>query len=73
MDGLNVQLCPDTGICSIIRTNGKKIDLMPDEVEQLRTVSGKPDAIKRALAEVDSSFAEGLDASEIREVSIRLR
>ena len=30
MDKLNIQLCPETGICSIIKENGKKVDLIPD-------------------------------------------
>ena len=32
MSDLNIQLCPETGICSLIKADGKKVDLMPDEV-----------------------------------------
>jgi len=73
MSGLNIQLCPETGICSIIKGDGKKIDLMPDEVNQVREASGDVDAIKRALAEIDAGFAEGLDSGAIGQVSDELK
>jgi hypothetical protein len=55
------------------RTDGRKIDLMPDEVSALRDAAGDQDAIRRTLAEVDSGFAEGLDLGEIDQVSKRLK
>ena len=73
MSNLNVQLCPETGICSIVKADGRKIDLMPDEVSALRDAAGDQDAIRRTLAEVDSGFAEGLDLGEIDQVSTRLK
>jgi hypothetical protein len=69
MSDINVELCPETGICSIVKGDGSKIDLMPDEVTRVREAAGNPDAIKQALAEIDSTFAAGLDAAEIRRVS----
>lgn len=73
MSDLNIQLCPETGICSIIKGDGSKVDLMPDEVSQLRGASGNSDAIKQALAQIDSGFAEGLDPEEIGQVSRKLK
>jgi len=73
MSNLNVQLCPETGICSIVKADGRKIDLMPDEVGALRDAAGDKDAIRKALAEVDSSFAEGLEPGELDQVSTRLK
>ena len=73
MSELNVQLCPETGICSIIKEDGSKIDLMPDEVNAVRDATGDQEAIRSALAEVDSAFAEGLDLAEVTEVSDRLK
>ena len=73
MSELNVQLCPETGICSIIKTDGKKIDLMPDEVSTVREACGNPDAVQQALAQIDSSFADALDADEIAQVSDGLK
>ena len=72
MSNLNIQLCPETGICSIFKQDGNKIDLMPGEVGQLRDASGNPDAIRQALAQVDAGFAEGLDPEEIDQISNEL-
>jgi len=69
MNSLNIQLCPETGICSIIKNNGKKVDLMPFEVEQIKEAAGSKDAIKKAIADIDPDFAEELDSEEINQVS----
>jgi hypothetical protein len=45
MSNINIELCPETGICSIIKGNGSKIDLMPDEVSRVRLAAGNPAAI----------------------------
>ena len=73
MSDLNVQLCPETGICSIIKADGKKIDLMPDEVNALREAGEDPTAIKQALADVDAAFADGLESDDITGVSQSLK
>jgi len=72
MSDLNIQLCPETGICSIIKSDGKKIDMIPSEVSQVRDASGNPDAIRQALARIDAGFAGGLDSEEIDQVSNEL-
>jgi len=73
MSKLNIELCPETGICSIIKENGKKVDLMPGEVVELRNASGNADGIKQAIAEADDAFADGLDVDEIAQISSRLK
>jgi hypothetical protein len=73
MGKLNIELCPETGICSIIRNDGKKIDLMPNEVCDVRQASGKLEAIKQTLAEVDGDFAAELGAEELQQVSSTLK
>jgi hypothetical protein len=73
MTALNVQVCPETGICSIIRADGKKIDLMPDEVSAVRAAAGNAAGVKEALAGVDADFAGTLGADEIAQVARRLR
>ena len=72
MSDLNIQQCPETGICSIIKSDGKKIDLIPAEVSQVREASGDPDAVRQALAQVDAGFAQGLNSAEIEQVSTEL-
>jgi len=72
MNDLNIQLCPETGICSIIKKDGKKIDLMPFEVDQVKNAAGNPDAIKNVLNEIDPNFVNELDSEEIGQVSKEL-
>jgi len=69
MSDLNIQLCPETGICSIIKFDGTKVDLMPDEVAGLRDASGDAEAVRQALASVDSGFAETLAHEQIKQIS----
>lgn len=73
MSELNIELCPETGICSIIKEDGKKVDLMPGEVAELRDASGNPEGIKQAIAEADHAFAGGLDSDEIAQIASRLK
>ena len=69
MSQLNIQKCPETGICSIIKTDGTKIDLIPGEVEQLHQASGDSAALKGVLEEVDASFAATLSSEELDHIS----
>ncbi len=73
MGKLNIELCPETGICSIMKGDGTKIDLMPDEVGDMRKNLTDPKAIKRALEEVDPAFARSLDDQEINQLSKDLK
>lgn len=73
MGKLNIELCPETGICSIIKADGAKIDLMPDEVDNLRQAGNITDGIKKSIAEVDSQFAETLDLEELKQLSSELK
>ena len=56
MNDLNIQLCPETRICSIIKKDGKKIDLMPFEVDQVKNAAGNLETIKDVLNEIDPDF-----------------
>ena len=73
MSALNIELCPETGICSIIKEGGKKVDLMPDEVAEICEASGNPDSIRQAIAEADDGFADGLDPEELAQIAARLK
>lgn len=72
MDKLNIELCPETGICSIVRKNGTKVDLMPDEVRSLKDAKGDAAAARRVLAEADPSFAEAISPDELAQVAKEL-
>ena len=73
MSDLNIQLCPETGICSIVKKDGTKLDLMPNEVRNLRKALDNPDAAKQVLAEVDENFAKSVAADELKQLAARLR
>ena len=69
MAKLNIQLCPETGICSVIKDDGTKIDMVGDEVAQLRLASGDTEKVKAILAEIDATFCESLDSEELHQLS----
>jgi hypothetical protein len=71
-DDMTIEVCPETGICSIVRADASKIDLMPDEVAALREADGDVTAIKAVLAESDTAFAAGLSAAEITLIGQKL-
>ena len=69
MSKLIIEQCPETGICSIIKEDGVKIDLMPGEAADIRNAAGDPSKIKSVISEVDSSFADQLDATELDQIT----
>ncbi len=69
MAKLDVQMCPETGICSIMNKQGGKIDMISAEVDQLRDAAGNPQQIKELLAEVDPSFSEALSEDELEQLT----
>lgn len=73
MDKLNIELCPETGICSIMKKDGTKVDLMPDEVKELRGASENPESAKEVLAQVDAGFAKSLTPDELKQLAARLK
>ncbi|MBI4028106.1 MAG: hypothetical protein HY360_24190 [Verrucomicrobia bacterium] len=72
MSILNIELCPETGIGSIVRENGHKVDLMPNEVKQLRQATGDPERLRAILADIDEKFAAALTPAEWALISARL-
>jgi hypothetical protein len=72
MGKLQIELCPETGICSLVREDGSKTDLMPDEVKQIAAAAKDPSAIKAVIAAVDDGFAGKLSAAEIGQISTTL-
>ncbi len=69
MSELKIENCPETGICSIIKNDGTKIDLMPNEADDIRNASNDIDKIKDIIADVDSSFLDSLNKSEINQIT----
>ena len=69
MAKLDVEMCPETGICSIRNEQGGKIDMIAGEVDQLRAAAGDPQQLKELLAEVDASFSEALTEDELSQLA----
>ncbi len=67
-DKMIIEHCPETGICSIVRSNKSKVDLMPNEVKAIRAAKGDAEAVRAILAESDESFAGTLDAESLAQI-----
>jgi len=68
MADVKIELCPETGICSIVRDGMNKVDLMPDEVAAIRDAGGDAAAIKAVVSECDAAFGSALDQTEIEAI-----
>lgn len=68
-DDLQVEQCPETGICSIVKKDGTKVDLMPYEVDLLREAKDDAEAVKKVLRDNDAAFADALSAEDIAEIA----
>ena len=73
MGKLNVELCPETGICSVFKEDGTKIDMMPGEVEQVKAAAGDAEKIKEVLSQVDPSFSGTLETDQLDQLSDELK
>jgi hypothetical protein len=69
---VKVELCPETGICSLLKADSGKVDLMPGEVAELRQAGADPQKVRLILAEVGSSFAADLSDDELLNIISRL-
>ena len=72
MGKLNIELCPETGICSIVKSDGTKVDLMPDEVDSLRAAAAQPESARQTIADVDAEFAKTLQPDELQQLAAGL-
>lgn len=70
MEKVEIELCPETGICSIVRAGGTKTDLMPDEVQALREAGSDLVKIKQVVAGADATFAQELTEGELRQIVV---
>ena len=72
MSKLQLELCPETGICSIIKAD-QKVDLMPDEVAALREAGTDRAKIAAVVAASDSGFAGALSDADASQIAAQLR
>ena len=69
MADLDIQKCPETGICSISNGRGAKIDMILAEADQLKAAGGDHAKIKEILAQVDPVFTETLTEAELDQLA----
>ena len=69
MATLDIQKCPETGICSIMNGQGAKIDMISTEADQLKKAGGDHAKIKEVLAQVDPAFTESLTEAELEQLA----
>ncbi|OQY07889.1 MAG: hypothetical protein B6I25_00550 [Planctomycetales bacterium 4572_13] len=73
MAKLNIEMCPETGICSIMKENGSKVDLLSGEVDQLRQAAGNGEKTKAVLAQIDAGFSDGLQSDELAQLAEKIK
>lgn len=71
-DEMVIEHCPETGICSIVRSSKSKVDLMPSEVKAIREARGDAEAVRKILAESDEAFASMLDADTLAQIGVEV-
>ncbi len=69
---MRIEQCPETGICSIMKDDGRKVDLISAETSLITGASGDEGKIRDVLAAIDSGFAESLSSEEIAQIASKL-
>jgi hypothetical protein len=69
---LIIEICPETGICSVLRADRTKVDLMPDEVDAIAAAAGRVDAIREVVSASDEAFAARLSPAELAQIAKHL-
>jgi len=73
MEKLIVEVCPETGICSLVKGGGDKTDLMPFEVDELKKLSPNDiEKIKAVIAQGNENFAKTLTPEDIKQILGRI-
>lgn len=73
MQKLDVELCPETGLCSIVRSSESKADLMPDEVRAVRAAGDDLAKVRAVVAGADDAFGAALTDEELRLIARSVR
>lgn len=72
MSEVKLEKCPETGICSIFKSDGTKVDLIPQEVTDIQAAQGDAEKIREILSVAGSGFAESLDVDELGQISKKI-
>ncbi len=73
MDEMNVEMCPETGICSLVKSGTDKADLMPFEVEDLKAAAGDTEKARQIIANASSEFAKNLSEEELKRIIAKIK
>ena len=68
MSELNVSVCSETGMCSIMKSGTDKVDLMPSEWGEIKEAGNDIAKIRDIVAEADPAFAKSLSDEELAKV-----
>ena len=68
MSKLNVSVCSETGMCSIMKSGTDKVDLMPNEWDEIKNAAGDIAKIRNIVSEADPTFAKNLSDEELANV-----
>ena len=69
---MRIEQCPETGICSIVKDDGMKVDLISVEVSLIKETCGDEGKIRDVLASIDNGFTESLSSEEIADIASKL-
>lgn len=72
MSELVIERCPETGICSLVRPDQSKVDLMPEEVAAIAAAAASPEAVRAVVDGADAAFAARLSPAELSEIARQL-
>lgn len=72
MDKMTIELCPETGLCSLVKGATNKIDLLPFEVEALKAAGTDLVKLRQVIDESDSAFAKGMTDQELLQLANQL-
>jgi len=56
-----------------MKENGSKVDLLADEVDQLRQAAGNGEKTKAVLAQIDAGFSNGLQSDELTQLAEKIK
>jgi hypothetical protein len=68
MSEMNIELCPETGICSLVKGGTDKADLMPFEVDDLKAAANDPAKAREIIKNASSAFEEKLTDEELAKI-----
>ena len=68
MSDVNVELCLETGICSLIKGGTDKADLMPFEFDELKAAAGDMEKARQIIKNANPAFAENLSDEELAKI-----